>query len=152
MPELRSGARQARLRSKRLDDPQPSAQPFDQAEDLVPPAHNRGRRGGRGRAANAAGVGRGAATRQAGAGRGRGTRLTDLNPELPRVGLPGPVIGVPEEPDLNRVEGVGDRDLVMEGRSAEKLIGVEEDPSTAPVPERVNFVYPHFALCFFLSS
>ncbi|MCL7039950.1 hypothetical protein MKW94_010888 [Papaver nudicaule] len=138
MPELRSGARQARLRSKRLDDPQPSAQPFDQAENLVPPAHNRGRRGGRGRASNAAGVGRGAGTRQTGAGRGRGARLTDLNPELPREFLPGPAIGVPEEPDLNQVEGVGDRDLVMEGRSADKLIGVEEDPSTAPVPERVQ--------------
>ncbi|KAF9610668.1 hypothetical protein IFM89_023924 [Coptis chinensis] len=76
MPELRSGVRQARLRSQKLDDIQPS----DQAENLVQPTQSRRRGGGvgKGRGGNATTVRRGPSATSArpnAAGRGRGVRL-----------------------------------------------------------------------------
>ncbi|XP_043691245.1 casein kinase 1-like protein HD16 [Telopea speciosissima] len=145
MPELRSGARQARLRSKRLDDLQPSPQPLDQAQNWVPPAQNRtGRRvgAGRGRGCNATAVAKGpsAATpaRPAAAGRGRGIKLIELDPEIPCEVFPEAAAVGAAEPAFKRAEGVADKELFMEGGSAEKLMGVEEEASTAPVPERVQ--------------
>ncbi|PIA59913.1 hypothetical protein AQUCO_00400643v1 [Aquilegia coerulea] len=137
MPELRSGARQARLRSKKVNDIQPSTQNLDQTENVVLPTPNRTGRRGRGRG-NATAVGRGPSTRAVAAGRGRGNRLVELEPQIPREVLPEALAGGAEGPNLNRAEVVGDKDLVMEGRSPEKLVGVEEDASSTPVPERVQ--------------
>ena len=141
MPELRSGAR----RSKRLGDLQPAAQPAFQEENWLvqQPTQNRTRRrgGGRGRG-NAAAVAKGpsAATpaRPAAAGRGRGIRLIDLDPEPPCEVLPQAVAPGAVEPALNRVEGAADKDIAMDGGSADKILGAEEETSTTPVPERVS--------------
>lgn len=145
MPELRSGTRQARLRSKRLDDLQPSPQPIDQAENWVLPNQNRaGRRvgTGRGRGSNAAAVAKGplaTPARQGAAGRGRGVRLIDLDLEQPCEVIPEAAVGGAEDPGLIRVERVADKNLVMEGGgSAEKLIGADEEAGATPVPERVR--------------
>ncbi|CAA0837516.1 Protein kinase family protein [Striga hermonthica] len=137
MPELRSGAR----RSKRLVDLQPAPQPANQEENFVTPAQNRTRRRGRGRG-NAAAVGKGpsAATpaRPTAAGRGRGLRLIDLDPEPPCEALPQAVGVGAGEPAFNRVEGVADKEIPMDGGSADKVMGVEEEAGTTPVPERVQ--------------
>ncbi|KAF9608296.1 hypothetical protein IFM89_008581 [Coptis chinensis] len=118
MPELRSGVRQARLRSQKLDDIQPS----DQAENLVQPTQNRRRGGGvgRGRGGNATAVRRGPSATPA--------RPTAAGREAAAGGAEGPA--------LNLAEVVGDKDQVVEGRSAEKLVGGEEDPTSTPVPEK----------------
>ena len=142
MPELRSGAR----RSKRLDDLQPPQQPNNQAENLTVPVQNKTRRragGGRGRGGNAAGVAKGASptTRPTGAGRGRGVRLIDLDPEPCQI---EPAAVGAAELGYNRLEVVSDKDIAMEGASAEKVIGVEEEGSTTPVPERVIIHLPFF--------
>ncbi|KAL1211555.1 Casein kinase 1-like protein HD16 [Cardamine amara subsp. amara] len=133
MPELRSGAR----RSRRLDD-QPNPPLVEQAENIVipPPTATRRRGGGRGRG-NAA-LAKGAAPpRPTAVGRGRGIRLTDLEPEPCEVRPAGGALGA-TEPAVNRVEGVADKDIVAEGGSPEKIVGMEEDSSMAPVPERVQ--------------
>ncbi|KAF3505642.1 hypothetical protein F2Q69_00000758 [Brassica cretica] len=116
MPELRSGARRLR---------QPNPQAIDQAENIELPRQPATRRRGGGR-----GRGNAAPPRPTGAaaGRGRGVRLIDLEAE--------PVVG---EPAFNQVAGVAaDKDNAMEGGSADKVVGVEEDLSSAPVPERVQ--------------
>ncbi|KAG7033670.1 Casein kinase 1-like protein HD16 [Cucurbita argyrosperma subsp. argyrosperma] len=139
MPELRSGAR----RSRRLDDLQPCTQPLDQGENLAVPAPNRTRRrvgGGRGRGGNAA-VAKGPSVaipaRPTAARRGRGIRLIDLDPEpcevLPEAGALGAA-----EPVFNRVEAVANKDMAIEGGSPDKVIGVEEEAGTAPIPDRVQ--------------
>lgn len=118
MPELRSGARRLR---------QPNPQAIDQAENIELPRQPATRRRGGGR-----GRGNAAPPRPTGAaaGRGRGVRLIDLEAE--------PVVG---EPAFNQVEGVAaDKDNAMEGGSADKVVGVEEDLSSAPVPERVKLM------------
>ncbi|XP_010424160.1 PREDICTED: casein kinase 1-like protein HD16 [Camelina sativa] len=124
MPELRSGARRLR---------QPSPQVIDQAEniELPPQPVTRRRGGGRGRG-NAAAKAPAPPRPTGAAGRGRGIRLIDLEAEPIEV---RPAVG---EPVFNQVEGVADKDIAMEGGSAEKVVGVEEDSSTAPVPERVQ--------------
>ncbi|GAA0166596.1 non-receptor serine/threonine protein kinase [Lithospermum erythrorhizon] len=140
MPELRSGAR----RSKRLGDLHPAPQPADQEENLVLPTQNRARRGrGRGRG-NANTVAKGPSApipaRPVVGGRGRGIRLIDLDPEPPAA-VPPQAIGLRgAEPALNRVEGVADKDIAMAGRSGggDKIVGVEEESNTTPVPERVQ--------------
>ncbi|PKI34075.1 hypothetical protein CRG98_045532, partial [Punica granatum] len=139
MPELRSGAR----RSKRLDNLQPT-QPFEQPEDCALPAQTRTRRrggggGGRGRGSNAAAVGKGRtpATKATGAGRGRGIRIIDLDPEPCEVIPEAAALGA-ADPAFNQVEVVGEKDIAMEGGSADKAMGVEEEASTTPVPDRVQ--------------
>ncbi|THG03559.1 hypothetical protein TEA_022936 [Camellia sinensis var. sinensis] len=140
MPELRSGAR----RSKRLGDLQPSPQPIDQVENLALPAQNRTRRrvgGGRGRGGNATvAKGPSAATpvRPSTAGRGRGIRLIDLDPDPPCEGPPEAVAIGAGEPVFNRIEVVADREIAMEGGSADKMLGVEEETNTNPVPDKVQ--------------
>lgn len=144
MPELRSGARQARLKSKRLDDiPAALAAPLDQAENQVPPvaaattrnARRVGAGRGRGRA-NAGAVGaRGTAARGGGgvaaaAGRGRGVRLIDLDPEQPVAGAGG--LG------LNQAAAAAGKDLGMEGGSGDKMIGADDESASTPVPDRVQ--------------
>ena len=148
MPQLRSGAR----RSKRLGDLQPAPQPVEQAENFLLPTQNRTRRragAGRGRGSNAAVVTNGPEVaipgRQTYAGGGRGVRLIDLDPEPPCEGLPQPnVVGTAGEHIFNRVEGGAEKDIAMEGASGDKVLGVEEDTSAAPVPERV---YLAFSTC-----
>ncbi|KVH90608.1 Protein kinase, ATP binding site-containing protein [Cynara cardunculus var. scolymus] len=140
MPQLRSGAR----RSKRLGDLQPATQPVDQGENVATPTQNRTRRktgGGRGRG-DAAAVAKGPAAaipvRPTTAGRGRGARLIDLDPEPPCEIVPdAAALGV-REPILNRIEAVADKDIAMEGGSADKIMGVEEEGNATPVPERVQ--------------
>lgn len=149
MPELRSGAR----RSKRLDDLQTLQQPINPAENWIQPTQNKTRRrvGGRGRGGNATGVAKGALpaipTRLTAGGRGRGIRLIDLDPE-PCDGEAA-ALGA-AEPGYNRVEVVADKDIAMEGGSAEKAIGVEEEGSTTPVPERVLLVWSLYLFGLFL--
>lgn len=137
MPELRSGAR----RSKRLNDLQPTPPPIDQPENWLLPNQNRARRrvgGGRGRGSNAAKGPPAVIPRPTTGGRGRGIRLIDLDPDNPCEVLPDAAAAVgPAEPAYNRAEAVGDKNIAMEGGSAEKLVGVEEEASTSPVPERV---------------
>lgn len=142
MPELRSGARQGRLKSKKLEDIPALPQP--QAENPVLPAPNR-RRGGaaRGRGAKAAAaVAKGppaAPVRLTVGGRGKGIKLIDLDPDLPCQVLPGAAaVGGAQDIILKQaVEGVAGKDLAMDGRSAEKAVGAEDEATTAPVPERV---------------
>ncbi|PON86858.1 GPCR kinase [Trema orientale] len=135
MPELRSGVR----RSKRLGDLQPSPQQIGQAENWALPTQNKTRRrvgGGRGRGGNAVAKGPSTAipTRQTAGGRGRGIKLIDLDPEPCEV-VPEAAAG----PVFNCVEVIADKDIAMEGGgSADKMMGVEEEPSTTPVPERVQ--------------
>lgn len=155
MPQLRSGAR----RSKRLGDLQPAPQPVDQAENLLPPpAQNRTRRrggagAGRGRGSNAAAVTKGPSAAVPGrptcAGRGRGIKLIDLDPELPCAAVPQNIVVVPEEPVLNKVGVVADKNIEMEGGSGDKVVGVEEDINATPVPERVFFCFC-VSLCYSL--
>ncbi|MBA0573628.1 hypothetical protein Golob_000894, partial [Gossypium lobatum] len=138
MPELRSGAR----KSKRLGDLQPPLQPVDQAENWVLPAQNRTRRqvGGRGRG-KATAVAKGPSpevpNRPKAAGRGRGIRLIDLDPEPCQV-LPGAPPLADAQPAFNQVEVVANKDIAMDGGSAEKIIGVEEEASTTVIPEKVQ--------------
>ncbi|GJV26430.1 casein kinase 1-like protein HD16 [Tanacetum coccineum] len=133
MPQLRSGAR----RSKRLGDLQPATQqPIDQGENVVVPSQTRTRRktgGGRGRGGDAAGV-----TKGRPAGRGRGFRLIDLDQEPPCDIVPDRAAIGFGEPVVNKLEVVADKDIAMEGGSADKIMGVEEEGNMAPVPERVQ--------------
>ena len=54
------------------------------------------------------------------------------------------------EPGYNRVEVVADKDIAMEGGSAEKAMGVEDEGSTTPVPDRVLAIYLSFWLSLFI--
>ncbi|KAK1421744.1 hypothetical protein QVD17_24336 [Tagetes erecta] len=99
----------------------PVTQPVDQAENIVALAQNRTTRrktGGGRRRGNAAAVGKG---RPAGSGgRGRGDiKLIDLDPEPPCDIVPNPVVHV-VEPAVN---AVADKDIAMEGGSADRIIG-----------------------------
>ncbi|RZR74680.1 hypothetical protein BHM03_00041240 [Ensete ventricosum] len=146
MPELRSGARQGRLRSKKLEDIPVPPQPLGQAENPILPAPNRRRGGaGRGRGSKAAAVAKGpsaAPARPTFGGRGRGIALIDLDPDqpceiLPRAAAGGAVAGGAQDFILNQAaEGVAVK--AMAGASAEKVLGAEDESTTAPVPERVS--------------
>ncbi|MQM12203.1 hypothetical protein Taro_045119 [Colocasia esculenta] len=142
MPELRSGPRQGRVKSKRLDDI-PQQQAVEQAENLVLPATNRtGRRVGVGRGrGNVATVAKGPSTlvRPAVGGRGRGIRVIDLDPDQPCGVFPGAPFEIAQDPILNQAaERPVDRVVAMEGGSAEKLVAAEEETTAAPVPDRVQ--------------
>ncbi|KAL0858121.1 hypothetical protein Bca101_063275 [Brassica carinata] len=135
MPELRSGAR----RSRRLEDQPNNPRLVEQAENIAlppPPTATRRRGGGKGRG-NAALAKAAVPPRPTAAGRGRGIRLTELEPEPCEVRPAAGALGA-AEPALNRVEGVADQDIAAEGGSPEKIAGMEDDSSMAPVPERVQ--------------
>lgn len=144
MPELRSGPRQGRLKSRNLDDIPTSSQPFEEAADCTPPAENRsGRRVGAGRGrGNGAAVARGrsiAQGRPAAGGRGRGVRVIDLDPEPCKV-QNQTLVGGAQDPALNQAVGCPvDKAAVMEGGSVEKVVGAEEEATTSPIPDRVWF-------------
>ncbi|CAA3028048.1 casein kinase 1 HD16 [Olea europaea subsp. europaea] len=129
MPELRSGAR----RSKRLGDLQPAHQPANPEENCLAPCQNKTRRRGRGRG-NAIAVAKGPSSatpvKPTAAGRGRGNRLINIDPEPPCEVIPQAVaVGVGEPANKE----------VMAGRSADKVMAVEEEgASTTPIPERVQ--------------
>ncbi|XP_019187189.1 PREDICTED: casein kinase 1-like protein HD16 [Ipomoea nil] len=144
MPELRSGLR----RSKRLGEIQPAQQPAVQEENLTLPAQNGTRRrggGGRGRGrgrSNAAAAPKGPSAggrgRAVAAGRGDAVRSIDFGRAPHCKILPQAVaIGI-AEPAFNKIEGAADKDIANEGASADKIMGVEEEANTTPVPERVQ--------------
>lgn len=139
MPELRSGAR----RSKRLGDLQPAPQAVDQVDNWLLNSQNKTRRrAGRGRGGNApVAKGPSAATpvRPTAGGKGRGIRLVDLDPVPPRELLPEAIALGVREAVLNRARVAN---IAMEGGSADKMMGVEEEASTIPVPERVTSFRP----------
>ncbi|CAK9155927.1 unnamed protein product, partial [Ilex paraguariensis] len=98
--------------------------------------------GGRGRGCNVTAVAKGPSAavpaRPTAAGRGRGIRLIDLDPEPPCEVLPEAAAVGAGEPVFNRIDGVAGKDIAMDGGSADKIVGVEEEASTTPVPERVQ--------------
>ncbi|KAF9616326.1 hypothetical protein IFM89_029102 [Coptis chinensis] len=69
-----------------------------------------------------------------GVGRGRGGNATTVR-RGPSATLARPN-AAGRGPTLNLAEVVGDKDQVVEGRSAEKLVGGEEDPTSTSVPEK----------------
>ncbi|KAG8083665.1 hypothetical protein GUJ93_ZPchr0016g2635 [Zizania palustris] len=140
MPELRSSTRQARLRSRKLDDDQ---KPAEQALRPVLPAPQRtgkrvptiairGRKGAAGR--------RGAAAPRP---RRQGVEIVDLEAgqacEDPPKAIAGKaVVAEAKNLALNKVpEGVANKGLGMDGGSGEKLVGAD-DESSPPVPERIQ--------------
>lgn len=146
---MRSGARQGRLRSKKLEDIPVPPQPLGQAENPILPAPNRRRGGaGRGRGSKAAAVAVAATggARPTIGGRGRGIALIDLDPDqpceiLPRAAAGGAVAGGAQDFILNQAaEGVAVK--AMDRASAEKVLVAEDESTTAPVPERVSRLAP----------
>ncbi|VAH64528.1 unnamed protein product [Triticum turgidum subsp. durum] len=84
MPELRSGVRQSRLKSRKVED----LDVQDPAENLPVAAPTVAGRRGRGRGGRGGGRGRGRA-----GGRGRGVPVIDLDPDQPFEVLPGAGVG-----------------------------------------------------------
>lgn len=125
MPELRSGVRQARLKSKRETELQ--------TDNLLPPTNNRRRGGGTGRGRGRGNRAKGTPAQQATAarqkggatGRGRAIPVIDLESDKNLEAVPGAADGVVGKP-------VG-----MEGGSGEKMVGGEEEGTAPPVPDRV---------------
>ena len=116
MPELRSGPRQGRLKSRRLADISTPVQPLEEAQDLII-AKRSGRNVCRGKG-NAAALEKG---NSRGRGRGRADRNLDPNLEACKIQIQVPVEKV----------------VVMEGASGEK-VGAEEEATTSPIPDRVS--------------
>ncbi|VAH30135.1 unnamed protein product [Triticum turgidum subsp. durum] len=139
MPELRSSTRQARLRFRKLDDQQaePAVKPVPPAPqragkcDHIPAA--RGRKGAPWRRVVPA-------PRRA----RKGAEVVDLDANLGSEHLPKAVaihavVCESKDPALNKVaQGVGNKGMRMDGESAEKLVGAEDDSTIAPIPERVH--------------
>lgn len=146
MPELRSGAR----RSRRLGDLHPDPQTANQEDNIIAPAQARTRRRGRGRANATAVAKAGTPTRPTAAGRGRGVRLIDLEPDQPGGILPETAGLEAPEVVVKRVEGLQDKNIVMAGGSRDKIMGVEDDSNTTPVPERVISCLELHQICFLI--
>ncbi|KAF0907865.1 hypothetical protein E2562_022269 [Oryza meyeriana var. granulata] len=139
MPELRSSTRQACLRSRKPDDQKPAEQaakpvlPAPQrAGKRVPTPAIRGRKGAAER--------RGAAAPRA---RRKAVEVVDLEAVQGREDSPKPVagqavggeaknLGLNKAPDV-----VANKGLRMDGESAEKVVGAD-DESSLPVPERIQ--------------
>ncbi|PNT76959.1 hypothetical protein BRADI_1g56100v3 [Brachypodium distachyon] len=136
MPELRSSTRLARLRSRKLDDQQPA----EPAEKPVPPAPRRagkrapvpvvrGRKGAAGRRA----VPAPRRTR-------KGAEVVDVDTdpaceEPPKAVAVQEVVCEAKKPVLKKVaESI--KDLRMDGGSADKLVGADDE--STPIPERVH--------------
>jgi len=145
MPELRSSARQARLRSKKLDDLQPGEPPAKP----VPPAPQRAAKRAPTRAARG---------RKGAAGRGappapnprrKGVEIADLeadpaceDPPKAAKGLEVAAVAAPKNLPSKKVPEVGVPK--MDGESAEKIVGAEDESTATPVPERVLLALLHF--------
>uniref|UniRef100_A0ACD5UYX8 Uncharacterized protein n=1 Tax=Avena sativa TaxID=4498 RepID=A0ACD5UYX8_AVESA len=138
MPELRSSTRLARLRSRKLEDQQPAEPPV--AKPVLPAPRKRiPIPAVRGR--NAAG----------GGGR-RGPSRPIKDPyfeDPPKVVSAATLVSEAKNPASKKVadysqkkdkvaECVASKGLRMDGESAEKLVGAEDESTTAPIPERVH--------------
>ncbi|CAN6196994.1 unnamed protein product [Urochloa humidicola] len=140
MPELRSSTRQARLRSKKLDDQQPGEPPVKPASPAPPRAGKRAPT----RAARGRKVAAGKKAAPAPKPRRKGVAIVDLEGdpacEHPPKAVAGvKVAGAVKNLALNKVAEVGvNKGLKMDGESAEKIVGVEDDSTATPVPERVQ--------------
>ncbi|KAG2640209.1 hypothetical protein PVAP13_2KG058200 [Panicum virgatum] len=111
MPELRSSTRQARLRSKKLEDAQPGEQP-------VKPAPKPKRKGVEIVDLEA------------------DPACEDPPKAVARLEVAGAVI---KNLGLNKVAEVGaNKGLKMEGESGEKIVGADDEFAATPVPERVQ--------------
>ncbi|KAM3366307.1 hypothetical protein ACQJBY_015638 [Aegilops geniculata] len=139
MPELRSSTRQARLRFRKLDD--------QQAEPAVKPVPPAPQRAGKRVHIPAARGRKGAPWRRvvpAPRRARKGAEVVDLDANLGSEHLPKAVaihavVCESKDPALNKVaQGVGNKGLRMDGESAEKLVGAEDDSTIAPIPERVH--------------
>ncbi|KAF7015685.1 hypothetical protein CFC21_029461 [Triticum aestivum] len=139
MPLLRSSTRQARLRFRKLDD--------QQAEPAVKPVPPAPQRAGKHVHIPAARGRKGAPWRRvvpAPRRARKGAEVVDLDANLGSEHLPKAVaihavVCESKDPALNKVaQGVGNKGLRMDGESAEKLVGAEDDSTIAPIPERVH--------------
>jgi hypothetical protein len=133
MPELRSGVRQSRLRAKKVED----LVAQDPADNLVAAAPTVAGRRGRGRG----GRGGGRGTARGRGGRGRGVPVIDLDPDQPCEVLPGAAVGGRAAGGTLPIEEFADKALKMDGGSAEKIAGGEDEGAASPVPEKVHSSY-----------
>nr|ATA66952.1 ATP binding protein [Saccharum hybrid cultivar] len=148
MPELRSNTRQARLRSKKLDDLQPGEPPAKP----VPPAPQRAAKRAPTRAARGRKGAAGRGAPPAPKPRRKGVEIADLEADPACEDPPKAVKGLevapkavkglevaaaaPQNLPLKKVAKVGVPK--MEGESAEKIVGAEDESTVTPVPERVH--------------
>lgn len=146
MPELRSSTRQARLRSKKLDDLQTAEPPAKPA----PPAPQRAAKRAPTRAARGRKGAAGKGVPPAPKPRRKGVQIADLEAdpaceeppkavkklEVAPKAVKGLQAAAPKNPPLKKVPEVGV--LKMDGESAEKIVGAEDESTTTPVPERVQ--------------
>jgi hypothetical protein len=138
MPQLRSSTRLALLRSRKLEEQKP-AEPSGAKPALPAPRKRVPIPAVRGRFA-------------AGGGGRRGpSRPTFQNPyfeEPPKAVSASTLASEAKNPSPNKVadysqrkakvaEGVASKGLGMDGESAEKIVGAEDESATAPIPERV---------------
>nr|CAB3478455.1 unnamed protein product [Digitaria exilis] len=130
MPELRSGVRQSRLRAKKAED----LVAQDPAGNLVAVAPTVAGRRGRGRG----GRGGGRGTARGRGGRGRGVPVIDLDPDQPCEVLPGAAVGGRAAGGAQPIEKFADKALKMDGGSAEKIAGGDDEGTGSPVPEKVQ--------------
>jgi hypothetical protein len=146
MPELRSSTRQARLRSKKPEDPQPGEQPVKPAS----PAPQRAGKRAPTRAARGRKVAAGRRAPPAPKPKRNGVEIVDLEAdpacEDPLKAVAGlEVAGAAKNLALNKVAEVGiNKGLKMEGESGEKIVGAEDELTATPVPERVLLALLHF--------
>ncbi|KAJ1287914.1 hypothetical protein BS78_02G047300 [Paspalum vaginatum] len=139
MPELRSSTRQARLRSKKLEDPQPAEPPAkpgspapQRAGKRAPTRPARGRKGAVGKRAPPAPK-----------PRRKGAEAVELEADPACEDPPKAVAGLEVAAAKNlvskKVAKVGvNKILRMDGESAEKLVGGEDESTATPVPEKVQ--------------
>ncbi|PHU06709.1 hypothetical protein BC332_23198 [Capsicum chinense] len=82
--------------------------------------------------------------RPSGTGRDRGIRLIDLDPEPPCDVFPQVApVGVAEAA-FNRIDRAADKKISMDGGgSADKVMGVEEEADTTPIPGKVQVGNSH---------
>ena len=142
MPQLRSSARLASLRSRKLEEQLPAeppvvkpVSPAPRKRIPIPAVRGRGRRG---------------PPRPA-------YKFSNFDADPPVEAVPAPtLVSEAKNPASNKVadhsqkkdkvvEGVASKDLRMDGESAEKLVGADDESTTAPIPERVLLLY---VICF----
>ena len=142
MPQLRSSARLASLRSRKLEEQLPAeppvvkpVSPAPRKRIPIPAVRGRGRRG---------------PPRPA-------YKFSNFDADLPVEAVPAPtLVSEAKNPASNKVadhsqkedevsEGVASKGLRMDGESAEKLVGADDESTTAPIPERVLLLY---VICF----
>ncbi|ONM27824.1 ATP binding protein [Zea mays] len=138
MPELRSNTRQARLRSKKLDDLQPGEPLAKPVSPALPSARKRApTRAARGRKGAA---GRGVPPAPKPRRKGVDIVVLEADPacETPLKAFKGLEVAAaaPKNLPLKQVAEVGVPK--MNGESGEKIVGAEDESTATPVPERVQ--------------